>query len=152
MKKQKTRKTPYRIIVWPARPLKQLRRPQIGNIFLLRDILYLRTFFFSFLLLWYSVPVSSVVSSVGTAFPMKIWWRHDIYVYFISFFVRTATVPGTWLLAYACWGCRIQQSLYACVLHIEPFFPMKFGRVVRTNEQTNRREDHPYMTFNLDGN
>ena len=69
-------------------------------------------FTFSILLLWYCVPVSVVLSSVGTAFPMEFWWHH-----YVLCFVRTTTVPGCWRM-YAV--PAVSSSV--CVLHIKPFF------------------------------
>ena len=89
-------------------------------------------FLFYFILLWYCVPVSSVVSSVGTAFSMKIWWRHDMYIllYFL-YALLLYLVPG-------CWRMYVVTvvSSSACVPHIIPLFLMKFRRVIRTNERT----------------
>ena len=71
-------------------------------------LLYLRMFFpFLFFLVWYCVPVS-VVSSVGTAFPMEVWWRYYFLLYIV---VHTTT--STQLLAHVCCACRVQQCMYS---------------------------------------
>ena len=92
-------------------------------------------FLFYFILLWYCVPVSSVVSSVGTAFSMKIWWRHDMYIllYFL-YALLLYLVPG-------CWRTYVVPvvSSSVCVLHNKPFYPMQFRWAVRTYERTKGR-------------
>ena len=42
--------------------------------------------------------ISSAVWSVGTAFPMEVWWRHDMDYYFIFLYTQPALLLCTWYL------------------------------------------------------
>ena len=91
--------------------------------------IYVRRFFlFFFVAVVLCASISYVVSCVG------VWWRHDMYIFNI-YFVCTTTVPDTKLLAYVCCARRIQQCMCST---LNRFFPVKFRRVVRTNEQNGR--------------
>ena len=51
-----------------------------------------------------------LLRSVGTAFPTEVWWRQDMHI-LLYILVLTTTVPGSWLLAYLCCACPIQQCM-----------------------------------------
>ena len=80
--------------------------------------------------------MSSVVSSVGTPFPVEVWWRHKIY--FITFlYTLLVYLPDCWRM----YAVPVVSS-GVCDVHMIPFFPIKSRRVVRTNKQKGRSSAH----------